>query len=52
MNQAELIDKIAADGSNTGVSKTAIKWVLDAQAKGAYNNLPPELNSQGDLFGA
>lgn len=32
MNQAELIDAIAGHHSNTGVSKTAIKFVLDAQA--------------------
>jgi DNA-binding protein HU-beta len=41
MNQAELIDAIAGHHSNTGVSKTAIKFVLDAQAdvvKGALNS--------------
>lgn len=32
MNQAELIEAIAGHHGNTGVSKTAIKFVLDAQA--------------------
>ena len=32
MNQAELINEIAAHISNTGTSKAAIKFVLDAQA--------------------
>lgn len=32
MKQAELIDAIAADPTNTGVSKTAIKWVLESAA--------------------
>lgn len=32
MNQAELVNAIAEHHSNTGVSKTAIKFVLDAQA--------------------
>lgn len=33
MNQAQLIDAIAAHNSNTGVSKASIKWMLDAQAE-------------------
>jgi len=32
MNQADLVNAIAEHHSNTGVSKTAIKFVLDAQA--------------------
>jgi len=32
MNQADLINEIAAHNANEGVSKTAIKFVLDAQA--------------------
>jgi DNA-binding protein HU-beta len=33
MNQADLINAIADNHANTGVSKTAIKFVLDAQAE-------------------
>jgi len=33
MNQKELIDAIAAQSSNTGVSKVVIKWVLEVQAE-------------------
>lgn len=33
MNQAELINAIAAHHSNTGTSKAAIKFVLEAQAE-------------------
>lgn len=33
MNQKELIDAIAACGSNTGVSKVSIKWMLEVQAE-------------------
>lgn len=33
MNQAELINEIAQQHDNAGVSKATIKWVLDAQAK-------------------
>ena len=33
MNQAELIAAIAAQPSNTGVSKVSIKWMLEAQAE-------------------
>jgi len=33
MNQAELINAIAQEHDNAGVSKSTIKWVLDAQAK-------------------
>ncbi len=36
MNQAELIDAIANDSGNTGISKTAIKFVLETQAKVAH----------------
>lgn len=32
MNQAELLHEIAAHVGNEGVSKTAIKFVMDAQA--------------------
>lgn len=32
MNQAELIDAIAADPTNSSVSKSSIKWVLDSTA--------------------
>jgi DNA-binding protein HU-beta len=32
MNQAELVNEIAAHVSNTGTSKASIKFVLDAQA--------------------
>ena len=32
MNQAELIDVIAADPGNDGVSKKSIKWVLESAA--------------------
>ena len=39
MNQAQLIDAIAADPQNTGTSKTAIKFVLDAQARIAHDAL-------------
>lgn len=39
MNQAQLIDAIAADPQNTGTSKTAIKFVLDAQARIAHGAL-------------
>jgi len=39
MNQAQLIDAIAADPQNTGTSKTAIKFVLDAQARVAHSTL-------------
>lgn len=39
MNQAQLIDAIAADPQNTGTSKTAIKFVLDAQARIAQSAL-------------
>jgi len=41
MNQADLVNAIAEHHSNTGVSKAAIKFVLDAQAdviKGALNS--------------
>lgn len=40
MNQSDLINAIAGQHNNTGVSKTAIKFVLEAQAevvKGALN---------------
>lgn len=33
MNQKELVDAIAAYGSNTGVSKVSIKWMLEVQAE-------------------
>lgn len=33
MNQAQLIDAIAAHNSNTGVSKASIKWMLEVQAE-------------------
>ncbi len=39
MNQAELINAIAANISNTGTSKAAIKFVLDAQAEVAQAEL-------------
>lgn len=39
MNQAELINEIAQQPDNTGVSKATIKWVLDAQAKAAQDAL-------------
>lgn len=39
MNQAELINEIAAHTSNTGTSKAAIKFVLDAQADIAHAEL-------------
>lgn len=32
MNQAELVNEIAAHVANTGTSKASIKFVLDAQA--------------------
>lgn len=33
MNQAELVNAISANIANTGTSKAAIKFVLDAQAE-------------------
>lgn len=39
MNQAELINAISHENDNEGVSKTVIKWVLDAQAKVAQDAL-------------
>lgn len=39
MNQQQLIDEIAAHVANEGVSKTAIKFVLDAQADIARREL-------------
>jgi DNA-binding protein HU-beta len=39
MNQSELIDTIAADSGNEGVSKTNIKWVLDRLAKVSHQAL-------------
>jgi len=39
MNQAELIDAISSHHSNTGVSKSAIKFVLDAQGEIVRNEL-------------
>lgn len=33
MNQAQLINEIAAQAANDGVSKATVKHVLDAQAK-------------------
>lgn len=39
MNQSELIDAIAADPQNTGISKASIKFVLDAQARTAHQVL-------------
>jgi len=39
MNQAQLINEIAAHTANEGVSKTAIKFVLDAQADIAQREL-------------
>ena len=45
MNQAELINAIAAHHSNTGTSKTAIKCVLDAAGEIAQE----ELKSGGEV---
>ncbi len=39
MNQKELIDAVAGHHSNTGVSKTTIKWVLEAIAEVAHKEL-------------
>ena len=39
MNQAELVDAIAADALNTGNSKTSIKWVLDTLGAVAQETL-------------
>ena len=39
MNQAQLIDAIAAETANAGVSKTHIKAVLDAHTKVAHQAL-------------
>lgn len=39
MNQAQLIDAISSHHSNTGVSKAAIKFVLDAQSEIAQKEL-------------
>lgn len=39
MNQAQMIDRISSHHSNTGVSKSAIKFVLDAQAEIAHKEL-------------
>ncbi len=45
MNQAELINAIAANISNTGTSKAAIKFVLDTQAE----IVKAELRSGGEV---
>lgn len=45
MNQAELINAIAAHHSNTGTSKAAIKFVMDAQAE----IVQEELGSKGEV---
>lgn len=45
MNQAELVTAIAEHHSNTGVSKAAIKFVLDAQA----DVIKAELYSGGEV---
>lgn len=45
MNQAELVNAIAEHHSNTGVSKAAIKFVLDAQA----DVIKGELNGGGEV---
>lgn len=45
MNQAELIDAISHHHGNTGVSKSAIKFVLDVQAEIAQS----ELASNGEI---
>ena len=39
MNQADMIDAIANHHSNTGVSKAAIKFVLDTQGEIAQDEL-------------
>lgn len=39
MNQAELVNAISDNHANTGVSKTAIKFVLDALAETAKGEL-------------
>lgn len=39
MNQKDLIDSIAADTANEGVSKTAAKFVLDALARTVQREL-------------
>ena len=39
MNQAQLIDAISAHHANQGVSKTTIKWVLEAQAEAVQSAL-------------
>ena len=39
MNQQQLIDAISNNHANTGVSKAAIKFVLDAQAEVAQGEL-------------
>ena len=45
MNQADLVNAIADHHSNTGVSKAAIKFVLDAQAE----VIKGELKSGGEV---
>lgn len=39
MNQAELVEKISSQNDNTGTSKVSIKWVLDALAKVAQQEI-------------
>lgn len=39
MNQAQMIDEIAAHTANDGIAKTAVKTVLDALAKVAQTEL-------------
>jgi DNA-binding protein HU-beta len=45
MNQAELVNAIAAHGTNTGTSKATIQFVLDAQADIAQR----ELKKKGEI---
>lgn len=39
MNQAELVNAIAANAANTGTSKAAVKFVLDAMGEVTYAEL-------------
>ena len=45
MNQKEMIDAVAEHHNNTGVSKAAIKWVLESLAEVAHK----ELKSGGEI---
>jgi len=45
MNQSELINAISSHHANHGVSKTSIKWVLEAQGEIAQ----AELKACGDV---